>query len=383
MKIETLLKLNFWKISRSIVISFFISIIIFTFLACSKEPTIIFPNLIKTPLVQSSFSELPQWSEENYDDVLMNFINSCKTKKTRKIYKNLCTKAVFTKNAKHFLEDNFTPYKIYSKKEGLLTGYYEPELQGSLSKTQKYKYPIYTTPKDLIIVDLSSIYPDLKNYRLRGKIRENRLVPYTKRSQSSSNNVQSDVICYVDSKIDLFFLEIQGSGRVILEDGSILYIAYNNQNGHKYRAIGRYLVQIAALELKNVSLQSIRAWLDANPSRVDEVLNYNDSLVYFKQSKQAASGSLGICLTKGRSVAIDRRYIPLGSILYLSSIIDTKEVQKVVFAQDTGGAIKGSLRADIFLGCGTNARESAGKLKSALKLWILLPKENFDLKSTL
>ncbi len=352
-----------------------IALIIVTFLGCSKEPKIIYKELVKTSLVKSSFNELPQWREENYDDVLMNFINSCKTKKTRKIYTSLCQVALSTKNAKYFLQDNFTPYRIYSKKEGLLTGYYEPQLQGSLSKTKKYKYPVYMTPKDLVIVDLSSIYPELKNYRLRGKIRENRLVPYAKRSQNFSNTMQSDAICYVDSKMDLFFLEIQGSGRVILENGSILYIGYDNQNGHKYRAIGRYLVEIGALELKSVSLQSIRAWLDTNPSRVDEVLNYNDSVVYFKQIKQTATGSLGLRLTPNRSIAVDRRYIPLGSILYLSAIIDAKEFQKVVFAQDTGGAIRGRVRADIFLGSGSQAKESAGKLKSALKLWILLPKE--------
>lgn len=346
----------------------------FLFFGCSKEPKIIFDDLPKTLLVKSSFSELPHWSEENYNEALNNFTNSCKTKKTRKIYTNLCKESITTKDAKAFLEENLTPFSIHSSKEGLLTGYYEPELKGSLSKTKKYKYPVHTTPKDLIIVDLSSIYPDLKNYRLRGKIKGNKLVPYITRAQSSSSHIKSEIICYVDSKIDLFFLEIQGSGRVTLEDGSVLYIGYDNQNGHKYRAIGRYLVQIGALELKDVSLQSIRAWLDKNPSRVDEVLNYNDSLVFFKQRKHSASGSLGLCLTASRSVAVDRRYIPLGSMLYLSSSIDEQKVEKIVFAQDTGGAIKGAVRADIFLGCGTDARESAGKLKSELKLWILLPK---------
>jgi len=333
-----------------------------------------FEDLPKTHLVKSSFKQLPQWNEEDYADALENFINSCKTKKTKKMYTSLCKESILVKNAKQFLEENFTPYSIHSKKEGLLTGYYEPELRGSLSKTKKYKYPVHTTPKDLIIVDLSFIYPDLKNYRLRGKIKGNKLVPYTTRAQSSSFPIKSDVICYVDSKIDLFFLEIQGSGRVTLEDGSVLYIGYDNQNGHKYRAIGRYLVSIGVLELKDVSLQSIRAWLDENPSRVDEVLNYNDSLVFFKQRQASASGSLGLSLTANRSVAVDRRYIPLGSMLYLSSAIDDKTVEKIVFAQDTGGAIKGAVRADMFLGFGSQARESAGKLKSQLKLWILLPK---------
>ena len=352
-----------------------IPFIVFTFSACSKKPKVMFSDLPKTPLTQTSFEKLPNWDKENYNEALSNFLNSCKSKRTRKLYENTCEEAKSVKNAKVFLEEKFLPFTISSEKEGLLTGYYEPELKGSLKKTLTYKYPVHTTPKDLIIVDLSSVYPDLKNYRLRGKIKGNRLVPYTTRAQSSSTHIPSDVICYVDSKIDLFFLEIQGSGRVTLEDGSVLYLGYDNQNGHKYRAIGRYLVQIGALELKNVSLQSIRAWLDENPLRVDEVLNYNDSLVFFGKRKQSATGSLGLCLTASRSIAVDRRYIPLGSMLYLSSIIDEKKVQKIVFAQDTGGAIKGKVRADMFLGCGNAARESAGKLKSALKLWILLPRE--------
>lgn len=352
--------------------------VLIAFIGCSKEPKPIFKDLPKTHLVPSSFEELPSWDKENYDDALNNFVNSCRSKKTKKIYKEICKEAIGARNAKIFIQEKFIPYSIRdnsSKEEGLLTGYYEPELRGSLKKTARYKYPVHTTPKDLIIVDLSSIYPDLKNYRLRGKIQGNKLVPYNTRAQSTSQHQASQVICYVDSKIDLFFLEIQGSGRVTLDDSSVIFIGYDNQNGHKYRAIGRYLVNIGVLELKDVSLQSIRAWLDANPLRVDEVLNYNDSVVYFKQRKQSASGSLGLCLTASRSIAVDRRYIPLGSILYLSSEIDGTKVNKIVLAQDTGGAIKGAIRADMFLGCGIDAMNSAGMLKSELKLWILLPKK--------
>ncbi|MDB2562867.1 MltA domain-containing protein, partial [Sulfurimonas sp.] len=242
-------------------------------------------------------------------------------------------------------------------------------------KTSVYKYPIYNTPKDLIVVDLSSVYPALKNYRLRGKIQGNKLVPYVKRSESSSQHIPADVICYTDSKIDLFFLEVQGSGRVILENGKTLFISYDNQNGHKYKSIGKYLVQIGALTLKEVSLQTIRAWLDKNPQRIDEVLNYNDSVVYFKLSDKPATGSLGLVLTPGRSIAVDRRYTPLGSTLYLNAKINDKDVSKIVLAQDTGGAIKGAVRADMFLGYGNEAMNTAGELKSVLELWILLPKD--------
>lgn len=355
---------------------------ILLFLGCSKTPKTMFKALPKTHLLESSFDELPNWNDENYDEALENFLNSCNTKQTKDIYPSLCQEAKSVVGAKEFIQHKFSPYEIYEedgKNEGLLTGYYEPELNGSLTKTIKYKYPIYRTPKDLIIVDLSSIYPDLKNYRLRGKIQGNKLVPYFTREESSSNNIQADVICYTDSKIDLFFLEIQGSGRVKLENNETIFIGYDNQNGHKYRAIGRYLVKIGALDLDSVSLQSIRAWLKVNPQRVDEVLNYNKSVVYFMQRDKPATGSLGLPLTASRSIAVDRRYVPLGSMLYLSAQVKDKSVNKIVLAQDTGGAIKGAIRADLFLGYGEEAMNIAGKLKSPLKLWILLPKNKKEL----
>ncbi len=350
---------------------------------CSSEAKIMFDTLPKTHLIESSFDKLPNWDKENYAKALNDFLNSCKSKKTRKIYKEICKDAQSAADAKLFIQQKFSPYKINTKsgeEEGLLTGYYEPELKGSLKKTKKYRYPIYATPKDLIIVDLGSIYPTLKNYRLRGRIKGNRLIPYDTREESSSKHIEAEVICYTDSKIDLFFLEIQGSGRVTLENGKTLFIGYDNQNGHKYRAIGRYLVKIGGLELEEVSLQTIRGWLERNPLRVDEVLNYNKSLVYFKQREKSASGSLGLCLTPSRSIAVDRRYIPLGSMLYLNANIKDKSVSKIVLAQDTGGAIKGAIRADIFLGFGEDAMNTAGELKTPLKLWILLPKSTKEKK---
>ena len=381
----------------------YIIFITLLFIGCSDEPIIAIKKPIvkvekpisnenkakklskhmpKTYLVESDFNKLPKWNNEDYKDALNSFINSCRTGKTKKIYNSLCKKAKRVTDAKIFLESEFKPYMINNKngkEEGLLTGYYEAELKGSLKKTRRYRYPIYSTPSDLITVDLSSIYPQLKNLRLRGKIEGNKLVPYDKRKDSKGD--KSDIICYVDSKIDLFFLEIQGSGRVTLNNGKTIFIGYANQNGHKYRAIGRYLVKQNVMKLKDVSLQSIKAWLKKNPSRVDEVLNYNNSVVYFKQKYKTATGALGLELTPNRSIAVDRRYVPLGAMLYLSANIDNKNVSKVVVAQDTGGAIKGAIRADMFLGFGDKAMNTAGKLKSPLKLWVLLPKQNSESKN--
>jgi len=331
----------------------------------------------KTYLIQSSYNELPNFETENYKEALNSFINSCQSEKTKKIYGALCAKATVTKNPKEFLQREFNIYKIDNSdanKDGLLTGYYEPSLKGSLIKKEPYIYPVYKTPNDLISVDLSTIYPELKNYRLRGRVESKKLVPYFTRAQTQEGVIDADIICYTDSKIDLFFLEVQGSGRVILDSGETLFIGYSNQNGHKYSSIGKYLVSIGEISQEEISLQSIRAWFKLHPHRVDEVLNYNDSVVYFREKKHAASGSLGVVLTPERSVAVDRNFIPLGSMLFLDAKIDRENVSRIVMAEDTGGAIKGALRADMFFGFSDDAMRVAGELKSPLKLWIFLPK---------
>lgn len=351
-------------------------LIIVLFFGCSKNAQVNIRGFKNTHLVQTSFFQLPNFEEQNYDEVLQNFRNNCKSAKSKKIYKNLCEKSLHVKNSKLFLVENFTPYIIVDKNgndEGLLTGYYEAQLHASLNESEKYKYPIYATPKDLVVVDLSSIYPELKNYRLRGKIKNNKLVPYYSRKESKFNDLNASVICYCDSKIDRFFLEVQGSGQVILDDNTTMYIGYDNQNGYKYKSIGKYLVKKGEIPLQEISLQSIRKWLREHPSRIDEVLNFNKSMVFFSKREQGATGALGLKLRAKSSIAVDKKYISLGNMLYLSSNLGNEKFNKIVFAQDTGGAIKGPVRADLFLGSGAEALKIAGKLKSPLKLWLLVP----------
>jgi len=349
------------------------------FLGCSKEPHVTFSNMPDTQLQKGDFAELPHWHQEDYSNALESFVESCKTAKTRDIYGDLCERASGVKDAKEFLINNFVPYKISqldSAEDGLLTGYYEPELKGSLTKKEPYIYPIYKTPKDLVTVDLGEQYSELKGYRLRGKVVGNKLVPYYDRESAAANKLDAEIICYTDSKIDLFFLEVQGSGRVTLDDGSTIFIGYDNQNGYQYSSIGKYLVNIGEIPFSEISLQSIKAWLDKNPSRIDEVLNYNKSMVFFRQKEKSASGSLGVVLTPKRSIAVDRKYIPLGSMLYISASTNERSFNHLVMAQDTGGAIKGCVRADIFMGYGEEAKEVAGELRAPLKLWIILPKKS-------
>lgn len=347
------------------------------FWGCSKKPHIKIKEMPNTQLSKASFDELTEWESENHQEALNSFVNGCNSKKTKEIYNALCQRALTASDAKNFFEAEFSVYKIepeVSENKGLLTGYYEPTLKGSLTKEEPYIYPIYEEPADLISVELSSIYEDLKNYRLRGRIVGNKLVPYYAREEIGS--VDANVICYSDSKLDVFFLEIQGSGRVELESGDNIFVGYANQNGHKYSSIGKYLIDLGEIKREDMSMQSIIEWLDKNPSRVDEVLNYNSSLVFFQKKPHSASGALGLVLEPMRSVAVDRRFIPLGSMLFLKSKIDDEDISRIVMAQDTGGAIKGVLRADMFFGSQASAKEQAGRLISPLKLWILLPKES-------
>jgi len=312
--------------------------------------------------------------ESNYDEALDSFVNSCKSKKTLEIYGDLCESAKYTLDSKKFFSDNFVLQKLSSDKKGLLTGYYEASLNGSLVKKGPYIYPIYKTPKDLVVVALDTQYTSLKGMRLRGRLQKNKLVPYYDREQIQKNGLDADIICYVDSKIDLFFLEVQGSGRVLLDNGDTLHVGYSNQNGHKYSSIGKYLISLGEISQEDISLQSIKTWFKDNPSRVDEILNHNKSMIFFQKKEHTSSGSLGLVLTPNRSIAVDTRYIKLGSMLYLRAHTNEKIIQNIVMAQDTGGAIKGEVRADMFLGYGADAMNEAGELKADLELWIMLPK---------
>lgn len=354
-------------------------ILIFILFGCAPKPKPYFSDLPNTPLVVASFEEFERTHNENYDTILELFSRECQSSKVINMYPDACQGVYRYTDAKRFIHDYFQPYKIFQEdgsNQGLLTGYYEPELFGSLEQGAGFEYPVYAEPNDLITVDLSTIYPELKHKRLRGRIEGKKLVPYYSRQELRDHDVNASVLCYVDNKIDLFFLEVQGSGRVTLDDNRTLFIGYANQNGQRYRSIGRYLVEIGALTYEEVSLQSIRRWLVENPSRVDELLDYNPSQVFFQKKDHAASGALGIELTPMRSVAVDRKFIPLGSLLYINATENnsSNNISGYVFAHDTGGAIKGSVRADYFLGFGKEAGERAGTLKAPLQMWILLPK---------
>ncbi len=365
-----------------------IILLIFFFTGCSqiklKIPTselAILEKITKAKVQKISFDDIDGFYEDDLSLAFEVFKKDCKKAKRYKLFKNICAETKNYTNASEFFTKNFTAYRLYNHdgtKEGLITGYYEPLLHGSRVKTDIYKYPIYKLPKDLIIVDLGSLYPAFKKYPLRGKIKGNRLIPYDSR-QGINKRDDLDAICYVDDEIDLFFLQIQGSGKIQLDSGEIINIGYKNQNGHKYFAIGRALVEDGSISKTNVSLQSIKKYLKENPSRVTEILNKNRSYIFFHESKKSATGALGTQLVAKRNLAVDRKFIPLGMPVFINTknSVSKESINSLMVAADVGGAIKGQIRADFFFGNGKNAELYAGGMKEKGTLTILVPK-NID-----
>jgi membrane-bound lytic murein transglycosylase A len=280
-----------------------------------------------------------------------------------------------------FLESQLQVYGLRSPangEHGLITGYYEPVYPGSLSRNDSHGVPVHGVPDDLIVVALDSIYPELKGKRLRGRLDGHVLKPYDDASTIQSQGSKAPVLAWLSDPMDLQFLQIQGSGRIQLENGRQLRIGYADQNGYPYKPVGRWLVEQGLLKKEEVSMGRIRDWAHANPQRVPELLASNPSYVFFSlrpDSNEGPRGSLNVPLTDGYSVAIDRKVIPLGSLLWLATTRpDGSPINRPVAAQDTGGAIAGEVRADLFWGTGDAAGELAGNMKQPGQIWLLWPK---------
>jgi len=356
----------------------FIIISIFLLTSCSTKKENITQNETIEKKEKTPFDHIDGFYDDDLDLAFEVFKKAC-TKSKRKIqFKNVCENSSNFTNGKDFFTKNFTPKILSSDSgdKGLITGYYEPLLYGSRNKTSQYKYAIYKTPKDLITIKNKKRHPSFRKYRYKAKIRNKKYVPYDTREEIEKRN-DFEIICYVDNRIDLFFLQIQGSGRVLLDSGEIINVGYSNQNGRKYKSIGKKLIDDGYLTKEEVSLQSIKAFLRQNPEKTNEVLNYNPSYIFFVEKEQTATGSLNVPLVAKRNIAVDRKYIPLGMPVFLAtSNPKTKEsINKLVIAADTGGAIKGEIRADYFLGYGEEAMELAGLMKEEGQLFMLIPNE--------
>jgi membrane-bound lytic murein transglycosylase A len=287
-----------------------------------------------------------------------------------------------------FLERNLQPYRVWRvsgnkrEKSGLITGYFEPLIFGSRTRDAKYATPLYRRPEDLLVVDLAEVVPELKGKRVRGRVVGNKVVPYYSRAASrEAPGLAGREIVWIDNALDAFMLEVQGSGRVQLDTGETIRLQYADQNGHPYRSIGRYLADQGVMTIDQVNMPAIRNWLAANPDRVNEVLDSNPSVVFFDEAPLAdpsigPKGAQGLPLTAGRSIAVDPKFLPLGAPMFLSTTQpggSNAPLQRLVVAQDTGGAIRGPIRADLFFGFGSEAGAQAGMMKHDGEMWVLWP----------
>ena len=346
-----------------------------------------------------SWAEVSGWMDDDPAAAWQAFLRSCSRLKAQSAWRENCALAEQLPAGapvRSYFETHFLPYRVANADgsvQGLATGYYEPLLRGSRRKEGPYRYPLYAAPDDLLIVDLAEINPDLKHLRLRGRLDGRRVVPYYPRAEIERGlpALAGKELLWVDDPVDLFFLQVQGSGRVRLATGELVRVGYADQNGQPYKSIGRYLVEQGELKLEQASMQGIKAWGAANPAKLDALLNQNPSYVFFRElprtdGDSAAAGAvtaggpvgaLGVALTPERSIAVDPRHIPLGAPVFIATTWpnSTQPLARLVLAQDTGGAIRGAVRADYFWGYGEDAGAQAGRMRQAARMWVLLPRD--------
>ncbi len=331
---------------------------------------------------------MPGWAEDSASDAFLAFLRGCAALNSRAEWLGVCADAAAVPSRdqaalRRFFETSFTPYAVVNSDgsaEGTITGYYEPLLRGSRKPSPQYRFALFGVPDDLLVVDLSEVYPDLKNLRLRGRVDGRRVVPYYSRAdiEAGKGGAAGREILWVDDAVDLFFLQIQGSGKVVLDTGELVRVSYADQNGYPYRSVGRLLVEHGELTLDQASMQGIKAWGSRNPDKLPDLLNSNASYVFFREQPVTANGptgALGVPLTPGRSVAVDPRAVPLGAPVFLSTTWpnSTLSLNRLTMAQDTGGAIKGAVRADLYWGSGDDAGVQAGRMRQSGRMWVLLP----------
>ncbi len=357
-------------------------------------------------LEQFFLVDLPGWEGDDHAAALQTFLVSCNRMSRRDSeavmkengvggyyadWQRVCMAAVEmdadaddNRVAKDFFERHFRAYLVRDaateKDDGLFTGYYEPLLLGSLEKTERYNVPLYKRPDDLIEVNLGAFRDKLSGERIAGRVVGNRLVPYHDRAAITAGALgeNGEVLVWVDDPVQAFFLHIQGSGRVRLEDGREMRVGYAGQNGHVYYAIGRHLIDIGAVAREDMSMPAIRDYLLENSDDAQDIMNKNASYIFFHELTETAGplGAEGVPLTERRSLAVDRRVFPYGLPVWvdIDGVFDANDrIRRLMVAQDTGGAIRGAVRGDFFWGYGEEAENFAGHMKSRGRYWVLLP----------
>ena len=360
--------------------------------ACPVCPAVEPPKPAEKPLQPADWSDLPGWGEDDPGAAFAALVASCRSLERQEQWQPVCGSAreLNDKSDKSapalraWFEAQFRPWALVNPdgtRNGLITGYYEPILKGSRRQARGYAHPVFGPPEDMIVVELAQLYPELKHLRLRGRLEGRKLIPYYSRSEwtPQESKRSPEALLWIDDAIDLFFMQIQGSGQVQLADGSRVRLNYADQNGHPYRSIGRWLIERGELKPEQASMQGIKAWARANPTRLAELLNANPSLVFFRELPVEGSGpqgAMGLALTPERSLAVDPRHVPLGAPIWLATTRPNSEqaLNRLMLGQDTGGAIRGVVRADFFWGSGAEAGSQAGKMRQQGRMWVLMPR---------
>ncbi len=342
----------------------------------------------KLVLKQATFKDLPGWEKDRHGEAMQAFRRSCAVIENADPAARLGGKKVAGKNkdwlpaceaaaqvpdgddaaAKKFFEDHFKPWAATESgdDDGLFTGYYEAELNGSRTKDARFKYPVHSAPSDL---GSKKIKKKLKPYWDRAAI-----------LKGEWPHDDTNVIAWVDDLTALYFMHVQGSGRINMPDGTFIRVEYNGQNGHSYTPIGRELVRRGEMKLEDVTLQTIREWLKKNPDKALDIISSDKSYVFFHEVARDAGpvGAQKVVLTPQRSMAVDHTKVPYGLPIWLDvqhPEAGQEPIRRLVMGQDTGGAIRGAVRGDYFWGHGPQAEDMAGKMKSRGRYWFLLPKD--------
>ncbi len=337
----------------------------------------------------ADWSALPDWGADKLAEAWPALQLSCGSLKSQAEWQAACTAAAQIPGedpaaVRQFFESSFVPYAVHNadgSTEGLVTGYFEPLLRGSRTPGKTYRFPLYGVPDDLLVIDLTEAQPNLKGMRLRGRMQGNKVVPYYTRAEIERGEaaVRGHEILWVDDAIDLFFLQVQGSGRVKLPGGEVVRIGFAEHNGHPYKSIGRVLIERGELPQDKASMQGIKQWGKQNPDLLPLLLQQNPAYVFFRElpsSSPGPIGALGVALTPGRSIAVDSSIVPLGAPVFLSSTwpLSARPLNRLVLAQDSGSAIKGAVRADFFWGFGDEAGQIAGRMRQSGRMWLLYPR---------
>ncbi len=347
------------------------------------------PTYVTPTFMLSQWEALPDWATLDLTPSWAALQQSCLGLKLKTHWLAICDAASRMDNSdgtaqRAFYQEWFTPYQVLNpdgSDQGLITGYYEPLLLGSRTRSERFRYPLYGVPDDMLMVDLGDVYPQFKGMHIRGRLQGKKVLPYYNRAEIDAGvaPLQGHELFWVENAVELFFLQIQGSGRIQLEDGKRVKIGYAEQNGHPYASIGRKLVDMGEMKLEEASMQGIKNWAEKNPEKMSVLLGQNPSFVFFRELPDTLSaplGSLGVPLTNEYSIAVDTHTIPLGVPVFLATTQpNTNEpLNRLMFAQDTGGAIRGAVRADFFWGFGDYAGIKAGSMKQQGRMWVLFPK---------